>query len=315
MDNLLFSINAVAPIFIIVFFGIFLKKKNIINDNFTSVSTNVVFKIALPALMFKDVAATDFKSVFDIKLIAYSLAGTVVLFLLLYAVCTFLVTDRQARGAFIQGVFRGNYAIIGIPLAYSAFGQAGLIKGAVLLAFVIPLYNVLAVIVLSVTSPKRDSSKSTSNIFINILTNPLIIAIVLALPFSYFQVQLPQVIMKAVDYMSALAIPLALLGMGGSFSFASIKRNFSLGISAAVMKIAVTPVIFTLVAYYLGFRRVELGVLFILFGAPTAVSSYIMAKAMDSDSDLAANIVLMTTMGSVLTTFAGIYILKTLGLI
>jgi malonate transporter len=315
MENLLFSINSVVPIFVMVFFGILFKKRGIINDNFTSVSSDIVFKIALPALLFKDVASTDLKSVFDIKLILFSLVGTIILFFVLCAICPLFIDCSRTKGAFIQGVFRSNYAILGIPLAYNIFGQAGLTKSAILMAFVIPVYNVLAVIILTVTSNNTTSINNKKDILINIISNPLIISIVAALPFSYLQIQLPQIVVKVIDYFSALAIPLALLGIGGSFTFNSIKKNFSLGLFATVLKIVVVPAVFTTLAFYMGFRGIELGVLFILFASPTAVSSFIMAKAMDSNSGLAANIILMTTLGSVFTIFLGVYILKTVGAI
>lgn len=315
MENLLFSINSVVPIFIMVFFGIIFKRRGVINDNFTTVSSDIVFKIALPALLFKDVASTDFKSVLDINLILFSLVGTIILFLVLYAICPLFIGCSRTKGAFIQGVFRSNYAILGIPLAYNIFGQAGLTKSAILMAFIIPVYNVLAVIILAVTSNDTASISNKKGILINIISNPLIISIVAALPFSYLQVQLPQIAVKVIDYFSALAIPLALLGIGGSFTFSSIKKNFSLGLLATMLKIIAVPAVFTALAFYMGFREIELGVIFILFASPTAVSSFIMAKAMNSNSDLAANIVLMTTLGSVFTIFLGVYILKTLGAI
>lgn len=314
MENLLFSFNVVVPIFIIVFFGVFLKAKKIINDNFINTSTNLVFKIALPALLFRDIAKTDFRKVFNINLIIYALAGITLSFIVLCVLVPLFVKDNRSRGAFIQGVFRSNYAIIGLPLAYNMFGQSGFAKSAVLLSFAVPLFNVLAIIILTVTSPNAVNS-SKKDIVFNVIKNPLILSVLLAIPFSYYQITLPQIASKSIDYLASIAIPLALLGLGGQFSFTSVKKSLSLSLSATFLRLVIAPLIFTFAAFYVGFRNEELGALFILFGSPTAVSSYIMAKAMDSDSDLAAHIVLMTTLGSVLTIFAGVFILKTIGAI
>lgn len=314
MQNLIFSINAVAPIFMIVFFGVLLKKKGLINDNFTSTSTNLVFKIALPALLFRDVAKTDITSVFDINLILFVIIGTILQLLVFWISSSTFIKDKAVLGAFVQGSFRSNFAIIGLPLAYNLFGQAGFTKCAVVLPFTIPLYNVLAIILLTVTSHDTVSS-SNKGIITSIIKNPLILAIISAFPFSYFQVQLPDVASKTIEYLAAVAIPLALLGMGGSFSFAGVKKNIGLSLSATLLKIIVSPLVFTLLAFYLGFRNEALGAVFILFGSPAAVTSYIMARAMKSDSDLAASIVLLTTLGSILTLFAGIFIFKTIGII
>ncbi len=314
MNNLLFSINAVAPVFLIVLLGMFLKKIKIINDNFVTISVDIVFKFALPALIFSEIARTDFRSVFDAGVIIYSVIGTVILVLVLYAVTSHIIKDKRAKGAFVQGVFRSNFAIIGLPLIFNLFGQTGLAKSAVLLAFIMPLYNITAVVLLTVTS-SEVSAKGNMKILLGIIKNPLILAVVLAFPFSYFNITLPYFISKTMDYMSALTTPLALLGIGCFFTFAGVRKRVGISVAATLLRILATPLIFTIIAYFIGFRGDALGSIFILFGSPTAVSSFIMAKAMGSDSELAAHIVLMTTLGSALTIFSGVLILRSIGAI
>lgn len=314
MENLLFSINAIAPVFVIVFFGVFLKKRRIINDNFVNTSTDVVFKIALPALLFRDVAKTDFESVFNLKLIFFAVGGTVAAFLVLWAACSYVIKDARTLGAFVQGAFRSNFAILGLPLASNLFGRAGLAKSAIILAFIIPLYNVLAIVILTVASPKT-TTVNKAEILLNILKNPLIWGVALAIPFSLFRITLPEIAVKSIDYLAGLTMPLALLGMGGSFNFTGVKSKIGAALSAAFIKILLLPLTFTFLAIFTGFRGEELGALFILFASPTAVSSFIMAKVMDSDAELASHIILITTLGSILTTFAGIFLLKTAGMI
>ena len=313
MDNLIFSLNAVAPVFVIVFLGAFLKRKGITDDKFNSMATNMVFKVALPVLLFRDVASADVSNVFDIRLILFVLIGTVLQLSAFWIIGSVFVKERPSLGAFVQGAFRGNFAFIGLPLAYNLFGQQGLAKCAVLLSFTIPLYNVLATILLTVTSPNADSS-NIEGIIKSIIKNPLIISIVLALPFSYFHIQLPQIASKSIEYLSGIALPMALLSMGGTFSFTAVKRCVNLSLAAAFLKIVLSPLVFTLLAFYMGFRGYSLGSVFIVFGAPSAVTSYVMAKAMDSDSELAASIVLMSTLGSIFTLFAGIFIFKSMGI-
>jgi len=314
MQNIIFSINVVVPIFVIVFLGIFLRRRNILNENFAAVSSNLSFQVSLPAMLFDDLANTNIKGLLDLKLIVFALAATLAVFLISSIAGKFLIRDGKLRGSFIQGVFRSNFAILGLALANNALGQAGLTKSAVLLAFVIPLFNVLAVITLTVNS-SDEACIDRKGILKNIIKNPLIIAIVLALPFSYFQIPLPAILDNVIGYMSSIAIPLALLSMGCSFNFKSSKRVFGISLTATLLKIVVVPLAVLIVAYFLGFRGVDLGVLFILFASPTAISSFVMAKAMDCDADLSAGIVLMTTIGSVMTLSAGIFILKTLALI
>ncbi len=314
MNNLLFSINAVAPVFLIVLLGMFLKKIKVINDNFVSISVNIVFKFALPALIFSEIAGTDFRSVFDPGLIVFSIIGTVIMVLALYFISSRIIKDKRTKGAFVQGVFRSNFAIIGLPLIFNLFGQTGLAKGAVLLAFVMPLFNIAAVVLLTVTSPEI-SSNGNKKIFLGIITNPLILAAVLAFPFSFFNIALPDFISKTMDYLSSLTTPLALLGIGCFFTFAGVRKRLAISVTATLLRILAIPLIFTVIAYFIGFRGDALGSIFILFGSPTAISSFIMAKAMGSDSELAAHIVLMTTLGSALTIFAGVLIMRSIGAI
>jgi len=314
MDNFIFSLNAVAPIFIVILFGTFLKKKGIINSDYINISTNVVFKIALPAMIFRDISKTDFTDVFNIKLILYSVFGTLAIFLLLCLFGSLFIKNKKSLGAFIQGGFRGNFAFLGLPLIYNLFGQEASSKGAIVLSFIMPLYNVLAIIILTATS-SESSKYNIKGIIINILKNPLIIAVVCALPFSFFNITLPQLAVKSIEYVADIATPLALIGIGATIDLNNLKKSFKLSIVASGIKVIFGPLIAILLAYLIGFRESELGIIFVLFSSPTAIASFIMAKAMGSDSELASSIVVTTTLMSVFTIFAGIFALKTLGLI
>lgn len=314
MQNVIFSINVVIPIFAVMFLGLFLRRKNILNDNFADVSSVLSFKVASPAMLFDEISSTDLSGVLDIKLIIFDMGATLAVFIISSLIVRLLVRDGRTRGAMVQGIFRSNFAILGLALANNALGQVGFTKSAVLMVFTIPLFNVLAVITLTVNSPS-NKDVSFKGILLNIVKNPLIIAIILALPFSYFQISLPVVLDKVIGYMSSLAIPLALLGMGCSFNFKATKGCFKASLVTSMARILLVPLIVVPAAYFIGFRGADIGVLFFLFASPAAVSSYVMSKAMDCDADLSASVILMTTLGSVITLSAGIYILKAIGLI
>ncbi len=187
-------------------------------------------------------------------------------------------------------------------------------RGAILLAFAIPLYNTISVIALVV--PLHQGAKgATRKIILTLFTNPLILAVIFALPFSLFNIYLPVIAQKTLSYLSKMTLPLALIGVGGSLSFHSLKEKLSFSIIAIIIKILLIPITVSLAAYYVGIRNESLGVLFIVSGAPTAIASFIMAKSMHNDSHLAANIILLTTLGSVITIGFGIFFLKALALI
>lgn len=223
------------------------------------------------------------------------------------------IDDGKDRAVFIQGSFRSNYAIVGIALVANMFGEHALGKAAMVLAFIAPLYNVLSVIALAFPV-RQEKQLSFGKMVLEIITNPIILAAVVALPFSHFQIHLPQILFKTVNYLAALTLPLALLGIGGALNFESIKKDSRIAIFSTFVKIVIIPLTLSFLAYKLGFKNEDLGIMFLLFASPTAIVSYIMAKAMGCNSELAGNIILMTTLGSILTISLGIYIIRSFGL-
>lgn len=317
MENLTYSLESVVPLFVLILMGYLLRRRHIINDNFVQVGTKIGFKMALPVLLFQQVSGADLTSVFNPKLITFSLVSTLTTILLLCLIIPIFVKDNAKRGAMIQGIYRGNFAILGVPLAINMFGEAGAAPTSLLLPFTIPIYNALAVVILTVFSPENNEKKGISlkKILYGIITNPLIIGILLGLPFALFHWQLPTLVSKSLSQIASLTTPLSLICLGGQFTFTSAKKNLSLSLWATGIKLLLIPSIVLTLAALLGFRGGELGAIFILFMAPSAVSSYIMAKNMHSDDDLAAQILIMTTLVSCLTLFLGIFLLRSLRLL
>lgn len=316
LENFIISANSILPIFVIIILGYFLRRINLLNSAFLDVSDKLVFKCALPAMLFYNVATTEFKTAFNGRLAAFCVIGTFLVFLLMTLLITPAIKRKDVRGAVIQGIYRSNFAILGVPLAANLFGAEGSTAASLVIPFLIPVYNVFAVIILAMNMPdgKKDGAGLVWKIIKNVITNPLIISVVLAIPFSLGYLSMPTVLDKTVGYLSDLSTPLALLSLGASFRFADIKGNISYSIFATIMKIAVCPLVFCTIAVLMGFRGVELGIIFIAFGAPTAVSSYIMARQMKSNSIVASQIILLTTLLCSVTMLIGSTILKNLGL-
>ena len=223
------------------------------------------------------------------------------------------IKNPEDKSAFIQGAFRGNYAIVGLALISNLFGDDALGKATLMLAFLLPIYNVLAVIVLII--PKHQGKIDFKTIFVEILFNPLILAVIFALPFSYYKLKLPEMFVSTGSYLSDLALPLALVGIGGSLNMENLKRASTLAFSSSIIKIVVLPLILTFIAIFLGYRNDDLGIMFIVFACPTAIASFVMADVMGANSKLAGNIIMITTLGSVFTISIGILLLKSFGLI
>jgi predicted permease len=194
------------------------------------------------------------------------------------------------------------------------FDNHALSKAAILIAFVMPLYNTLAVIALTV--PVNDKKQvNYIKTIIEILSNPLILAIFAALPVSLLKIPIPRFLTTTIEYLAALTLPLALIGIGASLNFESVRKDLKLTSVASVIKLIILPAILTYAAIISGFTGQNLAIMFILFATPTAIATFIMTEAMGSNSELAGNIIVTTTLGSIFTISLGIYILRFLKLI
>jgi malonate transporter len=310
MANFLFIINTVFPVFLIISLGIFLKKIKLLDDNFISMSSNLVFKVALPALTFSEIAKASFSEAFNAVEALLMVSHVIFFFVLAFILAILFIKDLHSRGPFIQGCIRGNVAIITFAIILNIFNEKGLAHGALLFAFVLPLYNIFSVIALVVFVHNKEKGQ-VKKILFNIITNPLIISVIIALPFSIFQIKFHPFISKSISYLSNLTLPLALICVGGSLSFKSIYEKAFVSIFASVIKILIMPVAVASAAYFMGIRGEGLCILYLITGAPTAFVTFVMADSMNNDGKLAANIIALSTLGSIFTTSIGIFLLKT----
>ncbi|MDR1537876.1 MAG: AEC family transporter [Clostridiales bacterium] len=316
LNDFLFSFNVVAPVFVILFIGFFTGRKGILDPETIRKLNWIVFNLALPMLLFRDIAASDFTTVFDFRLILFSVAGTLAAFAAGWLAASRLVEKSEA-GAFTQGCFRGNYALIGIPIIANIMGEAYTGKAALIATFIIPLYNVLAIICLIAGAQAEDVKKGgqLKQALAGIAKNPLIIGIVLGLPFSFFRLSLPSFLSSSLNSMAAISTPLALLAIGASISLKNAKGKFKSACIASSIKLIAIPALVIPLAAAIGFRGENIAIIYVTFAAPTAVSSYIMADRMRNDGPLAASIVAITMLCSVATFTIGVFMLKSLGLL
>lgn len=324
-SDFLYAFNGVMPIFVVSLAGFILRRKNFLSDDFVKVADKLVFRIMLPCLLFTKVAYINLSDMTkkDFSLVAFCVISAVFLTSFLSLVVPLFVKDKAKIGAFIQGVFRSNIAFLGVPFAINLFGDAGGVLASMTLAAVVPVYNVLAVVVLCVFDPQKGEDKTSvgkriKNILKGIITNPLIIAIILALPFAIFGVSeyIPDFVEGSIDYFAKASTTLALITIGASFKISELGGRVGLAAAATVIKTAILPASFMLFTHYvLGFSGVHLGIVMIVFGTPTAISSYIMAKNMRADASLANQIVLLSTLCSMFTIFLFSFILRRIGVV
>jgi len=317
MENILFSFNIVVPIFLLVVLGFLLKRWRFADASFFSVCDKMGFQICLPCLLFMDIAEASFSDI-EPKLIWFC-GGFVIFSILTFSLLVPLfIKDSASRGAFIQGACRSNSAILGVTIAGNMLGKPGSTAIAAVLPVIVLLFNVCCVIILSIHMPEdsRLSRKEVlARIFKNIVTNPLIIAVLLALLWNLTTLPVPLSMSRTLNYLSDLTVPLALLSLGSNFSWEELKHSAGAAVLCACCRTIFVPIVAVGAAALLGISGTGLGIVFILFGSPAAISSYTMAKQMKSNHILAGEIVLISTLMSSVTIFLGILFLRTMGLV
>ncbi|MFP3517476.1 AEC family transporter [Pseudomonas sp. SIMBA_077] len=301
------TLSITAPVFAMLFMGLVLKRVGWINDNFIHTASALVFNVTMPALLFLGIVHADLRAAMQPKVLGYFTLATLVSFAMAWGWAIWRC-PREDRGIYTQGAFRGNNGVIGLALAASMYGDYGISLGAVLAGLVILLYNTLSTIVLAVYSPviKSDPWSICKSVF----KNPLIISVLSAVPFAVFKIGLPDWLQASGEYLASMTLPLALICIGGTLSLASLRKSGSLALSASLVKMVSLPFVTTLGAWLLGFRGPELGTLFLYFASPTAAASYVMVRAANGNHELAASIIVITTLMAAITTNIGIFVLQ-----
>ena len=313
MEDLIFSINVVAPLLVLMAAGYAARRLNFVTDEFMPVVSRFVFSFLLPLMLFQNIRNIFHGNFVDISLIFAATIGVSIVIALSLCVVPLFVKRRGQRGSMIQGIYRSNFVIYGIPLATGMYGQEAAIPCAILLAVMVPYYNITGVIILSAFSETRDNRLSFVNLFCNIARNPLIVGCAAGLLFGALGLDIPAAVNTPIDQLSAAASPLALFLMGGDFKFRRLNNNLWKVFWATAARLVIVPFVAVLALIPMGFRSVELGVLLCVFATPTAVVSYIMASNMGCDGELAGQIVVLTTFASCFTIFLFIFTLKSCG--
>lgn len=308
LNTFLFAFNITAPIFVMLFLGIWLKKRNMINDEFINVASQLVYNIGLPVMLFITSANTDISHIADWSmLIAFGLMTSVVFIGSLLTAHWHCKNERD-EGVFIQGAFRGNLVILGLAFCANAYGDKGLALASLPVAMTVVFYNVLSVYVLNRSLHHADNSIMPT--LIGIVKNPLIIAIFSGFTVNAIDLTLPHVILDSGKYLSQMVLPLALICIGGSLSIARLIRSDAAAVGACVWKLILSPIIACTIAIGLGVRGDALAVLFLLAASPTATISFVMVQAMKGNGELAANIIAQSTLWSLITVTLGLWILQ-----
>lgn len=310
MENLMISANAVLPMCLVMALGYGTRRLGWLRREEISTINKIAFRIFLPCLLYYNIYCSDLSGSFDPLLMAFAVGGVLLTFGL--ALGYTLLTEKlpERRGVLIQGMFRSNYVIMGIPVATALLGADQLGTVSILIAVIVPLFNMLAVVVLEVF---RGQKPKPLHILGQIAKNPLVIGSVLGILTLVAGIRLPHILEQTIQSVSAIASPLQLFLLGAFFQFSGLKTYRRELVTVSIAKLIVSPGLFLGLGALLGFRGVAFVSLIGIFASPTAVNSFTMAQQMGGDAELAGDIVVTTSAASILTMFLWIFLFKSLG--
>ena len=305
------SANAVLPMCLIMALGYGTRRLGWIRREEIFAINKIAFRIFLPCLLYYNVYCSDLSGSFDPLLMAYAVGGVLLTFGLSLGYTLLSEKLPERRGVMIQGMFRSNYVIMGIPVATALLGADQLGTVSILIAVVVPLFNMLSVVVLEVF---RGQKPKPLHILGQIAKNPLVIGSVLGILTLAAGIRLPHILEQTIQNISAIASPLQLFLLGAFFQFSGLKTYRRELVTVSAAKLIVSPGLFLGLGALLGFRGVAFVSLIGIFASPTAVNSFTMAQQMGGDAELAGDIVVTTSAVSILTMFLWVFLFKSLGM-
>lgn len=314
MEDLIFSLNATIPLFLTMVLGLLFRKMKLFNDSFLDGMNSFVFKVALPAALFNDLAGEDFFKIWDIKFVLFCFVVTLVCISVSIVLAKCMKLGDET-GEFAQASYRSSAGIMGIAFMENIYGNAGM--APLMIAAAVPLYNVMAVVILSIFKPNggRLSKETLIKTLKGIVTNPIILGIIIGMLWSILKLPRPGIMMKTVKYLANVSTPLGLMAVGASFEIGSVMGRLKPALIASGCKLVIWCAVFIPAAVMLGFTHEKLLAILVMLGSPTTVSCFIMAKNMGHKGTLTTNAVMITTLLSAFTLTGWVYLLRVMGLV
>ncbi len=313
MDNFIYSINATLPIFLMILLGKFLYRVHLIDEHFTKIADKYVFMVALPALVFQDLTENDIRSGFDGGYVLFCFLVTLFIILVIWGLTEIFMKEESEKGAFIQASYRSSAAILGLAFIDNMYDGAGM--APLMIIGAVPLFNIFAVIILTLKGNHGNQKPNLKDTFVSVLKNPILLSILIALPFAFFHFHFPLFLDKAIRSVGNTATPLALISIGAGFEGRKAIKKIKPTLAASFIKLILLSALFLPLAIFFGYRNQELMAILIMLGSPSTVSCYIMAKNTGNDSTLTSSIIVLTTLLSSVTLTMWIFLLRTVGVL
>lgn len=302
-------LNIVLPVFLVVGLGWGLRRGGFLSADGNGVLTRLVYWVAAPALLFRSAAVTPLRE--SVNPWGLAVMGTVTVVM---AVVIYLAAFRSRpsrRGVIAQGAVRSNQVFLGLPLVYNAWGQEAVGLVAVMVGLMVIIYNVMSVPLLTLphrprgTSPFAGAWDGTRRV----LTNPLALGSVAGIALSATGLGLPRALDMSLDLVGRTALPLALISVGAALDLRRLRHELPVAGAVVVLKLGVYPALVWLGLSWLGVTGLALKAVVLIAATPTAVVSYVMSKEMGGDEQLAAGLIIGTTLAALPSTIIWLLIL------
>ncbi len=291
-------INTILPIFSIILLGFALKQKNIIDPAFSKTANSIVFNIGIPAMLLNEITRAPFRENFNLSAAVCSIASLGIIVLVSLIVVRLLSVREDRRGTFLQSSFHGNIGYMAYAIAYYALGETNFARMAILSSFIMVGQNILAVWALTVFNPDGNLNGNKGLLLKNIFRNPIIITVAAGIIYSALELKIPSPLQKGLDILAGMALPTALILIGSSLSFGTIRSMLKEIVTIGTLKLLALP----LTGYYLMIAAKVPDPLIIpgiiILASPPATVSYVMAKELGGDPELAATSVSVFTLAS-----------------
>jgi len=308
-------LQAVLPVFLVIAIGATARRFRFIGEPFIDTANRLVYYFLLPALLFYKIGTSNFLEAFNAHLVIGGYAATIATFLAATVLSRNLDITPAERGSFVQGAVRANLAYVGLPVVYSAVGDTGLTKAGILLGFMVPLINSLAVVALVTPhgNGKQRGRENARRIAYQLATNPVLLSAFFGILWSLFRIPLPTLADRTLAILSSATLPLSLLCLGGAFSLERARSGFRLAALATGMKVILVTALAVAVYRWMGLTGDDLHVGVIMMGCPAAVVTYVMASQLKGDTDLASTIIVLSTAVSAITITGWLFLLSAAG--
>ena len=291
----------IIPIFTVICIGWLARLKGFLPDEFISPANRLIFYLAIPAMIFRSVSNASLKTQFNPNVLAGTLVSVVLASAISLAIGRRVRISARARGTFIQSAIHGNLGYIGLAVSFYYLGEQGLAGAGIVAGVLMILQNFISVLALQLYSPSTYGSGKKRALAGKILGNPVIVSACCGIVASLLDLQIPLVMDRTLRILGGMALPTALIIIGGSLSIQMVRATLTPVIIVCILKLAMLPAIGFSLFIWLGIPQEEYLPSLILLASPSATVSVVMAREMDGDEDFAVAAISAGTLLSIAT--------------